>query len=45
MGMLETHQREIHEALLSIEIEAARMYQAISFPSLHPSACVHPWHK
>ncbi len=27
VGMLETHQREIHEALLSMENEAARLYQ------------------
>ena len=31
--MLETHQREIHEALLSMENEATRLYQ-VSFLSV-----------
>ena len=34
VGMLETHQREIHEALLSMENEAARLYQ-VSHPDVH----------
>ena len=34
VGMLETHQREIHEALLSMENEAARLYQVIH-PDVH----------
>ncbi len=38
VGMLETHQREIHEALLSIENEAARLYQVVLFSPLNPSA-------
>lgn len=30
VGMLETHQKEIHDALLSMENEAARLYQVPS---------------
>ena len=41
VGMLETHQREIHEALLSIENEAARLYQAISFSTLYSYASLY----
>ena len=37
--MLETHQKEIHDALLSMENEAARLYQvsysAHAFPRFH----------
>ena len=48
VGMLETHQREIHEALLSIENEAARLYQVVLFSPLNPSAtctCVYRCNK
>lgn len=27
LGLLETHQKEVHDSLVSIEAEAARMYQ------------------
>jgi hypothetical protein len=30
VGMLETHQKEIHDALLSMESEAIRLYQVLS---------------
>ena len=43
VGMLETHQREIHEALLSIENEAARLYQVVLVLPLNPS--VYRWYK
>ena len=29
LGMLETHQKEIHDSLVSIEGEAARLYQVL----------------
>lgn len=32
VGMLETHQKEIHDALLSMENEAARLYQVRRCP-------------
>lgn len=38
--MLETHQREIHDALASMEAEANRLYQARA----HVSACPLPVH-
>jgi nuclear pore complex protein Nup62 len=33
VGMLETHQREIHDALASMEGEATRLYQARTPPA------------
>lgn len=30
LGLLETHQKEVHDSLVSIESEAARMYQVPS---------------
>jgi len=32
LGMLETHQKDIHGALVSIENEASRLYTARAFP-------------
>ena len=36
VGMLETHQKEIHDALMSMENEAARLYQVCCCPALTP---------
>lgn len=34
LGMLETHQKEIHDSLVSIEGEASRLYQVRIHPAL-----------
>lgn len=32
LGLLETHQKEVHDSLVSVEAEAARMYQVLGAP-------------
>ena len=42
VGMLETHQREIHDALASMEAEATRLYQACALaPQNAPASHAH----